>query len=64
MKQTVWIEEPDALALHDRLLALNGGAPGVRDGDLLKSALARRQHFASAKNPTSSKWRQCTGQAS
>lgn len=32
-----------ALALHDRLLALDGGAGGVREADLLKSALARPQ---------------------
>ena len=40
-----WIEEHDALELHARLLALDGGAPGVRDPGLLASALARpRQH--------------------
>jgi death-on-curing protein len=52
VKQPIWIDEYDAIALHDRLLALNGGAPRVRDESLLKSALARpRQHFAYAKNP-------------
>lgn len=53
MKEPVWIEERDALALHDRLLALYGGAPGVLDETLLKSALfiARpQQHFAYAEN--------------
>jgi death-on-curing protein len=51
VKEPVWIEERDALALHDRLLALNGGAPGVLDETLLKSALARpQQHFAYAEN--------------
>lgn len=40
-----WIDEHDALAIHARLLALDGGAPGVRDPGLLASALARpRQH--------------------
>ena len=34
-----------ALALHDRLLALDGGAGGVREPDLLKSALARPQQI-------------------
>ena len=33
------------LALHDRLLALDGGAAGVRDDGLLKSALARPQQL-------------------
>ena len=37
------------LAIHDRLLALHGGATGLRDRSLLESALARpRQHHAYA----------------
>lgn len=48
-KNPVWIEERDALAIHDRLLALHGGPIGVRDRGLLQSALARpRQHHAYA----------------
>jgi death-on-curing protein len=43
MRKPVWIDERDALTLHDRLLALHGGARGLRDGGLLKSALARPQ---------------------
>ncbi len=45
MKEPIWIDERDALALHDRLLALHGGASGVRDEGLLKSALARAQQI-------------------
>jgi death-on-curing protein len=46
-KQPLWIEERDALAIHDRLLAVHGGAPGLRDRGLLQSALARpRQYHA------------------
>ena len=41
MREPVWIDERDALALHDRLLALDGGAAGVRNAGLLHSALAR-----------------------
>ncbi|HZQ20216.1 MAG TPA: type II toxin-antitoxin system death-on-curing family toxin [Terriglobales bacterium] len=37
----VWIDERDVLAVHDRLLALHGGLPGLRDRGLLDSALAR-----------------------
>ena len=49
-KEPLWIEERDVLAIHDRLLALHGGATGVRDRDLLESALARpRQHHSYAK---------------
>ena len=52
MTEPVWIEEQDALALHDRLLALHGGAAGMRDMALLQSALARpRQISAYAQTP-------------
>lgn len=38
------------MALHDRLLSLDGGAPGLRDAGLLRSALAQpQQHFAYAE---------------
>jgi death-on-curing protein len=46
VKTPVWIDERDALALHDRLLALDGGAEGVRDEGLLSSALARPQQLS------------------
>jgi death on curing protein len=45
VRQVVWINQRDALALHNRLLALDGGAPGVRDEGLLESALARPQYI-------------------
>ena len=45
MKEPVWIDARDALALHDRLLALEGGAAGLRDKGLLESALARPQQL-------------------
>ncbi len=41
MREPIWIDERDALALHDRLMALDGGAAGVRNMGLLQSALAR-----------------------
>ena len=48
-KEPLWIEERDVLAIHDRLLALHGGATGLRDRGLLQSTLARpRQHHAYA----------------
>jgi death-on-curing protein len=51
-KEPLWIEERDALAIHDRLLALHGGGTGLRDRGLLQSALARpRQHYAYAHRP-------------
>jgi death-on-curing protein len=51
-KEPLWIEERDVLAIHDRLLALHGGAGGLRDAGLLQSALARpRQHHAYGDSP-------------
>ena len=38
-----WLDERDALALHDRSLVLHGGGSGLRDQGLLQSALARPQ---------------------
>lgn len=52
MNALVWIEEREALILHERLLVQHGGAPGLRDEGLLASALARpRQHAAYAEAP-------------
>ncbi|HEX8802188.1 MAG TPA: type II toxin-antitoxin system death-on-curing family toxin [Terriglobales bacterium] len=52
MKEPVWIDERDALALHDRLLALHGGAAGLGEHALMKSALARpQQHYAYGSSP-------------
>jgi death-on-curing protein len=51
VKERVWIEERDALVLHERSLTLHGGAPGILDVGLLKSALARPlQHFSYARD--------------
>jgi death on curing protein len=50
--ELVWIDERDVLALHGRLLALDGGAPGLSDAGLLQSALARPQQLhAYGDNP-------------
>ena len=43
MKEPSWIDRRDALVLHGRLLALHGGAAGLRDNASLESALARPQ---------------------
>ena len=45
MTEPFWIEERDALTLHERLLARHGGAEGLRDPTLLESALARPQQL-------------------
>lgn len=50
--EPVWIDEIDALTLHDRLLSIHGGPEGLRDAGLLQSALARaRQLAAYGKKP-------------
>jgi death-on-curing protein len=52
VKEPVWIDKRDTLALHDRLLALHGGAPGLRDEALLESAMERpRQHYTYGDSP-------------
>ena len=52
MREPVWVAEQDALLLHERLLALHGGASGLRALALLQSALARpRQQYASVEKP-------------
>lgn len=52
MSDPIWIEEHEVLALHDHLLALEGGPPGVRSQALLESALARpRQLQSYGENP-------------
>lgn len=45
-REMVWIELAVIEALHERLVAEHSGASGLRDGALLKSAIARPQHLA------------------
>jgi len=48
-KEPLWIEERDVRAIHDRLVAIHGGATGSRDRELPQFALAHpRQHHAYA----------------
>ena len=52
MTEPIWINVRDAMTLHDRLIALHGGATGIRDEALLQSALARPQQlYAYADSP-------------
>ncbi len=52
----IWIDERDVLAIHSRLLALEGGQSGVRDQELLESVLARPRRFkVSGDHPDLSK---------
>ncbi|MEQ1543758.1 type II toxin-antitoxin system death-on-curing family toxin [Methyloglobulus sp.] len=45
MTGIIWITESDTILIHERLLALNGGAAGILDRGLLQSALARPQQL-------------------
>ena len=47
----VWIDRRLALAIHDRQLAEHGGSSGVRDENLLESALARPQQLYAYGDP-------------
>jgi death-on-curing protein len=46
-----WISEALVRAVHGEQLAQHGGAPGVRDGGLLASALGRPQNLAAYGDP-------------
>lgn len=48
----IWISTALAMAIHERQLAEHGGGSGIRDDDLLESALARpRQYHANGDPP-------------
>jgi death-on-curing protein len=52
VKEPAWIDERDARTLHAKLVAVHGGADGVRDEALLASAIALpKQQFANAERP-------------
>ena len=46
-----WLDQRALMLLHDESLAEHGGAPGVRDEALLKSALARPLHLLAHGEP-------------
>lgn len=45
MKEPVWIREIEVLSFHAQQIALFGGSDGMRDRDLLDSALARPKNL-------------------
>lgn len=45
MKEPVWLNREDVLAIHDMMLSQHGGLAGVRDEGLLDSALARPKNL-------------------
>ena len=52
MKEPIWLNREDCLAIHEMMLAQHGGLAGVRDEDLLESALAKPRHLFAYRSPT------------
>ena len=51
MKEPYWLTREECLALHDMMLSQYGGIAGVRDENLLESALARPQQLFAYGKP-------------
>lgn len=50
MKEPSWFDRTDCLTIHEAMLAQHGGLAGVRDENMLESALAKPRHnFAYGK---------------
>jgi death-on-curing protein len=52
VKQPIWLNREDCLAIHEMMLAHDGGLAGVRDEGLLDSALSKPQHLFADGSPT------------
>ena len=52
MKKPYWLTREECLALHEMILSQYGGITGVRDENLLESALARAQQLFYSGKPT------------
>ncbi len=52
MKEPVWVDRDDCLAMHEKLLDRFGGLKGIRDEGLLESALNKPVHHFSYGRPS------------
>ena len=52
MKEPYWLTREECLALHDLMLSQYGGIAGVRDENMLGSALAKPQQLFHYGKPT------------
>jgi death on curing protein len=52
VKEPVWLNREDCLAIHEMMLSQYGGLAGVRDEGLLESALAKPQNLLAYASPT------------
>ncbi|MEI8284297.1 MAG: type II toxin-antitoxin system death-on-curing family toxin [bacterium] len=52
MKEPIWVDRYDCLAMHEKLLDRFGGLKGIRDEGLLDSALNKPMHLFSYGKPS------------
>jgi len=52
VKEPLWIDREDVLAIHDMMLAQHGGMVGLRDAGLLESGLNRPRQIFAYEKPT------------
>ena len=52
MKEPVWLDRMDCLAIHEMILAQHGGLAGVRDEGMLESAPAKPKNLFACKSTT------------
>ena len=52
MKEPVWVNREECLAIHEMMLAQHGGLAGVRDDGLLDSALSKPRNLHAYGSPS------------
>ena len=55
MRKPAWISREECLAIHEMMLAQDGGLAGVRDDGLLESALSKPQNLFAYATPALTK---------
>jgi death on curing protein len=51
MKEPLWVNRDDCIAIHELMLAQHGGLAGIRDEGLLESALAKPRNLFAYGSP-------------
>ncbi len=52
MNEPKWLSREDIESIHDMMLEIGGGMPGLRDAAMLESALSRPQNLYAYEEPT------------
>jgi death-on-curing protein len=52
VKEPIWLNREDCLAIHEMMLAQHGGLAGVRDEGLLESALSKPRYLFAYRSPS------------